>query len=337
MKKKNIILLLGILLIIIPYLINAYSIFKLIAVILGIILVTIYVYLRKKSIFIIFLPLLLLVITYSLDYIKTYTFDLKPIYVLENKINNKVAIYNSLLYQIYKCDNKYILDKDFTNDYKCSPKLLNEINVNSFLASPKESFKEYHHKFIKVMGKISKVKGNTNLELKSYNTSDKTINGYVKFNENSKLIVNINNMDLSKYKIYDYVTVVGLLESFNKDNNELILTNGLIEKNNLYDNYKLEVILKDKCDNELSEYIPGYFRKCIENIYLNYGIDKYELSYAIKDGKITFKEILENKEYEEVEDKKIYKLDKFNILSCSEDKNIILDKDEKIDYTLCEK
>ena len=80
MKVKKIILLVsGLILLIIPFFINVYSIYRLVSVGLGIILITISALLNNKvnKFLVIILPILLLIIVYSLDYIKTYTLDLK--------------------------------------------------------------------------------------------------------------------------------------------------------------------------------------------------------------------------------------------------------------------
>ncbi len=336
-KKRIILLIIGLILIIGPFFLNFYSVYKLISVALGILLIDIFLATKSKTniFLLIYLPIILVLLTYSIDYIKTYTLKLSPIYVLENKINDDVSIYNSIFYRVFKCQNEYIFDNDYEKNFACSPTMLENIDINKLLNEPEESFHEYKNDFIKITGKISKINGNTSIELREYTIQDNAINGYVKFNETSKLTVNLKNINISNYKIYDYITVVGLLENFNKDSMELSLTSSIIEKNDLYDKYDFQVILSNNCDNSIKEYTDNFYTKCIENIYLDYKIDKYELSYALKDGKITLEEIINNSEIREIDNKKLYKLEKFNILSCSENKNILLNNNE-VDYSLCD-
>lgn len=337
-NKKKILLLLGIVLITLSFLINVFSIFRLLILCIGIILIDISLVINKKrNIFLItYLPIILLIFTYSLDYLKTYTLNLKPIYVFENKINDKVSVYNSLFYRVFKCNNEYIFDNNYEKNFACETSLLENIDINKLLNEPKESFKTYKNDFIKVTGKISRIIGNSSIELQSYTITGNNINGYVKFNETSKLIVKLKDIDTNEYKIYDYITVVGLLESFDAYSNKLTLIDTKLEENNLYKDFNIEVIEKNNCDNTLSEYFDNYYTLCLENIYLDYNVDKYELSYALKDGKITFDKLLENASKEEFENKTIYKLEKINVLSCSLNKNVLLSKNEKIDYSLCE-
>ena len=337
-KKRIIILIISLLLIIVPFFINVFTIYKLISLALGIILFDVFLALGKKMhlFLIIYLPILLLVFTYSLDYMKTYMLDLKPIYVLENKINNQVSIYNSLLYRIYKCNNKYIFDNDYKMNYACETNLISNIDINTLLSEPRQSYKKYKHDFIKVTGKVSKIIGKSKIELKEYTTTDNSINGYVKFNDSSKLIVNVNGEDIRNYKIYDYITVVGLLDSYNKKAEELILINTKIEENNLYDNYLIEVIESEKCDNALKDYTDNYYTICLDNVYLNYEVDNYELSYALKDKKITLEDLVKDSEKEINNGHTFYSLSKFNILSCQNGKNILMNKNLDKDYSLCE-
>jgi len=336
-KKKIILIIVSLLLIVIPFFINIYSIYKLISVCLGITLLDVSFAINKKvNIFLlIYLPILLLIFTYSIDYIKTYTLNLRPIFVFENKINDKVSIYNSLFYRVYKCNTEEFFDNNYETSFMCETNLIEEININKLLNEPKESYKEYKNSFIKVTGKISKISGSSSIEMKEYTEVDGEFNGYVKFNETSKLVINLNGIDVSKYKIYDYITIVGLVDNYDSDTNTITIIDTKLEENDLYSNYDIHVIESNICDNIIKEYIDNYYLYCIENIYLDYKIDKYELSYALKDKKITMEELLLNNELIEENNIKVYKLEKFNVLSCNNEKNIILNKEERINYSLC--
>lgn len=324
--------------IIIPFFINIYSIYKLISIGIGIILLDIsFIYNKKINIFLlIYIPILLIIFTYAVDYIKTYTLNISPIYVIENKINDNVSIYNSIFYRVYRCNNEYIFDNDYKKNYLCDTSYINNIDINTLLSDPLDSYKKYKNDFIKVTGKISKIVGSNNILMQSYTVLDSTMNGYVKFDESSKLKVNLDNVDINKYRIYDYITVVGLLSDYDKDMKELTLIDVVVEDNNLYDRYDLQVIESNVCNKEIKNYSESLYTYCIENIYLNYKVDKYELSYALKDKRITFEDLTRNIEKDYIKDKTIYKFDKFNILSCSDNKKIIINKDVLIDYSFCE-
>lgn len=337
-KSKIILLITSINLIILPLIINKYSIYKLFLLIIGIILLDIYVFLNKKNKlnYAIFLPIMLLIITYGIDYIKTAVFKISPIFVLENKINEKVSIYNSLLYRVYKCNQEYILDNLNYNGYVCDSHLLNNNDINILLSEPLESYQKYQNDFIKVTGKISKIIGNSSIDLKTYiKDENNNLNGYVKFYETSNLKIILKGLDVTNYHIYDYITVIGLVSNYNKDKSEIILTNPKIVENNLYTNYDFQIIESVTCDNSLKEYTENLYTYCTEDIYLDFGVDKYELSYVLKDKKITIEQLIEKSEHEELENGILYKLDKINILSCNNEKNIVLKDNEKIEKSWC--
>lgn len=338
-KNKIVLILISVLFIVVPFFINVYSIYKLISVCVGIIILDVsFIFSKKINMFLlIYLPILLLIITYSLDYLKVYTLKLSPIFIFENKINDDVSIYNSLFYRLYKCSDKEYFDNNYQKSFMCDTKLIEDLNINKLLNEPKNSFKEYKNDFIKVTGKLSKISGTSSIELQAYTEVDASLNGYVKFNETSKLVINLEGIDVSNYKIYDYITVVGLLSDFDKGSDTLTLINTKIEENNLYNNYDIHVIESNKCENKLKEYTDNFYLYCLENIYLDYKIDKYELSYALKDKKITINELIKNSKVEEIEKYKLYKLEKFDILSCNEQKNILINKNEEINISLCEK
>lgn len=336
--KRFTLIIIGIFLIIVPFLINHYSIYKMLSVALGIILLEISFFMTKnKNIFtVIYLPIILLLITYGIDYFKTYTFNSKPIYVLENKINNKVSVYNSLFYRVFKCNNEYVLDNLYKKSFVCNTKLLDNIDINSLLSEPKGSYKKYKNKFIKVTGKVSQINGASSIYLQAYFDNEDDLNGYVKFNETSKLVVQLDNLDISKYKIYDYITVIGYLSDFEEENQELILTEVKLEDNNLYDNYEIQIIQSSECNNEIKTYTDNLYTHCIDNVYLDYKVDRYELSYVLKDKKIHFEDLIRNAEVKVLENYKLFRLKQFDILSCSEEKNILINKNTKLDYSWCE-
>jgi len=337
-QKRVVLIIISFLFIIVPFFINYYSIYKMLSVALGIILLEISFVISKKfnKFIILYLPIIIIILTYGIDYFKTYTFNSKSIYVLESKINNKVSVYNGLFYRVFKCNNEYVLDNLYKKSFVCSTKLLDNIDINKLLSEPKESYKKYKNKFIKVTGKVSQVNGTSSIYLQAYFDNEDNLNGYVKFNETSKLIVKLDNLDVSKYKIYDYITVIGYVSDFEKENQELILTEVKLEDNNLYDNYEIQIIQGSECNNEIKTYTDNLYTHCIDTVYLDYNVDRYELSYVLKDKKIHFEDLIRNAEVEVLEDYKLFRLKQFDILSCSEEKNILINKNTKLDYSWCE-
>ena len=244
------------------------------------------------------------------------------------------------MYRVYKCQNEYIFDRNYQLNFACDVKDIPNISINDLLSDPLKSYQRHKGNFIKVTGKISKINGGSTIELKGYKIKDNSINGAVNFNDESKLIVKLSS-DLSKYKIYDYITVVGLLSSYDKDNHILTLKDPKIEEQDLYNNYTIEVILNSKCNKEATLYMDNYYTYCLNNIFINYDFnnypsDKYELSYAIKDGKVTMKEILKNAKVNNIYQDKLYNLEKFNILACHNGKNYLLSKNEQVNDDICE-
>lgn len=337
-KKVILFLIIGLLFIIIPYILNTYNIIKLISILVGIILITIsLIFYENKNIYIILItPIILIILTYTLDIFLYTKFNQIPIYIYEIKSNAKVSTYNSLFYRIYNCDNKLILDYNYEKKYSCNSDALDEIDINTFLINPINSYKEYKNKFIKITGKISKISGRDTLELNAYNIVDGALNGYVDFNKDYKVVINLNE-DLSNYRIYDYVTVIGRVDNY-KDGT-ITLKDAYTIANKMYDEYTYEIINSDS--KELINIVDNYYFYGIKAININYKNDIYELSYLINDDKIDIDKIIENSNaiiYSDEEKVKIatgYELEKFNALVCETNKIIFTNKSYKIDADLC--
>ena len=132
-----------------------------------------------------------------------------------------------------------------------------------------------------------------------------------------------DKINVSKQTLYKY------------ENNTIYMDNVVIENKELYSNYKLSIIEPTSCDG-LQEYTEHYYTYCLANIYVDYGIDKYELSYALKDKKITFDNLKNNYlTIEEKDEMDLYTLENFKILVCNEEKIILLNKETKNEYNIC--
>ena len=343
MKKRLIVLLgLGLTLMIVPFLINIYSIFRIISLVLGIILITVSLCLKKKRniFYIILVPLIMLVFSYGIDTLLFYTLKRVPVFSYAIKSSDKMRTYNSFFYRVFDCNGNLTLDYGYTKNYVCSNDCLDAININSFMQDDEESFKKYHHKFVHIYGKISKITGNENIELASFTQGDDTLNGYVNFNLNNILIVNTDE-NLSKYRIYDYVDVYGKVTSIN--DGKITLTNTKLVASDIYDTYSFEIIASD--DNKLTNLVKekDYYYYGLNTINVKYDGDNiYELSYLLTDDRFKFDDLIQDREYEvfkndeDVEIAKKYKLEKFDLLECSNGKKIVANSKSKANQSICD-
>lgn len=343
MKKRLIVLLgLGLTLMIVPFLINIYSIFRIISLVLGIILITVSLCLKKKRniFYIILVPLIMLVFSYGIDTLLFYTLKRVPVFSYAIKSSDKMRTYNSFFYRVFDCNGNLTLDYGYTKNYVCSNDCLDAININSFMQDAEESFKKYHHKFVHIYGKISKITGNENIELASFTQGYDTLNGYVNFNLNNILIVNTDE-NLSKYRIYDYVDVYGKVTSIN--DGKITLTNTKLVASDIYDTYSFEIIASD--DNKLTNLVKekDYYYYGLNTINVKYDGDNiYELSYLLTDDRFKFDDLIKGKEYEvfkndeDVEIAKKYKLEKFDLLECSNGKKIVANSKSKANQSICD-
>lgn len=341
--KKRLIWLLGIglTLIIVPFIINKYSIFRIISLILGIVLVLISFCLKKKrNVFLILLvPILLFAMSYGIDVLFAFKLKYVPIYSYIIKSSDKVKTYNSFFYRVYDCNNKLSLDYGYKNSYVCSDDLLDTISINKFLQDSKDSYKEYKNKFVRIHGKISRISGNESIELAAFTKSDEVLNGYVNFNLDYTLSVKTTD-NLSKYRIYDYIDVIGRVDSFN--NNTITLIDTKLIPSDIYNEYSFEIINNN--DEKLSNLIKekNYFYYGISSLNVKYDQDNiYELSYVLQDEKIKIDDIIIDVDFKTIKDEedkeagKVYKLEKFNILECDNEKVIVANKNSKLNSDIC--
>lgn len=342
MKKRFIILLgFGLTFMIVPFLLNTYSILRIISIILGTILITLSLCLRRsKNIFMkILIPLFLIAICYGVDTLLFYSFKRVPVFSYQIKSSENMKTYNSFFYRVYDCNKTLVVDYGYQKSFMCDSNTLDTININTILQDPKETFKKYHNKFVKISGKVSKITGNESLELSSYTETSDILNGYVNFNLNNTVIVNTNE-DLSMYHIYDYIEVIGLVDKIN--DNTITLKDTLLIPSNIYNEYSYEVIYNEDGLEDLNK-DKNYYYYNISSINVVYN-DKniYELSYLFLDEKLKYEDIISEKvpkvlkNEEDIDIAKVYELDKFNILECSNGKIIFVDNKTKLTIEMCE-
>jgi hypothetical protein len=127
-----------------------------------------------------------------------------------------------------------------------------------------------------------------------------------------------------------------------KDNTITLIDTKLISSD-IYNDYSFEIVNNNelKLSNLIKE--KGYYYYGINSLNVKYDQDNiYELSYVLQDEKLTFDDlvagvdfkILSNKDDEEVA--KVYNLDRFNVIECSNNKKIVANKNNKINSDICE-
>lgn len=347
-KRRILFIVIGILFALIPYFINVYSVYRLLMVLFGLILLEIGLIIDKydKPWRIVLLPIIFLIISFSLDFGVSHIFKTIPIFSQRHISSENVIVYNSLFYREYSCNKEIKIDDFYQQEYSCNKKDLNTIDSTSFLNNVLENYVEHKNKFVKINGKISKLNGTYNLEMQGYTLTDESINGYVLFSNNITLEVNFNEIkDLTKYKVYDNITVIGRIDELIKrgDTYTVRMYDSIIIDSDLYKNYEFSVVEEKKCEHDKKEYTVTeegkYYTSCLNNIYVKYDEENvYELSYVLLDKKITINNLIEKSiETLEEDGNILYDLETFKILSCKDsDEYILGNKKLKIDSPYCE-
>lgn len=339
MRKRLIWLLgIGISLCILSFIINVYSVLRLVSLLLGIILIVVSYSLKKKRniLLIILLSILLGVFSYGVDMILVFKLKHIPVFSYSIKSSDYVSTYNSFFYRVYDCRKTLVLDYGYNKKYACGVNDLDVISINKLL----QDSKDYKNKFVKVYGKISKISGNESIEMASFNKDNEVLNGYVNFNLDNVLRISVNE-DLSKYRIYDYISVIGCVKK-GRDG-VVFMEDVVLIPSDMYLNYTYEVI--NSKDNEITNLLKekDYYYLGLDSINVKYDQDNiYELSYLLADEKMEFNDIIKDKEYKNIKNKEgteeayIYYLDKFNVIKCINNKKIFVNKSIKINNNVCD-
>ena len=347
MKKSTVVLLIiGIILLIIPFCLSEYSLARIIILALGIFLITLsFVFLKRKNIFlIIILPIILICLSYAVDTFLFYQLSRIPIFVYEIKSSDNISTYNSFFYRIFNCNGDLILDYGYHKNYVCNNNDLNTIDVNTFLSDINNTIKSYHNKFVKISGKISKISGSEVIELSSYTTSTNSLNGYVNFNNDYIIKVHVNE-SLSNYRIYDNITVIGRVTTKKEENDQIVinLIDTVLIPSDIYQTFTYEIINDNA--NKLVSLVSeqNYYLYGIKSLNIKYANSAiYELSYLITDSRITLDDIIgQTSAYniynaDNVLVAKSYELEKFNVLVCENTKKILANKNLALNSNLCE-
>ena len=326
MKKiKSILIIVGLLLMIIPYFIHIFSIYRLISLALGIIVLMVGICLQSKGLaYKIPLYLLILLIgSLSLDYVNYALFKSRPIIAFKVKSSDKVATYNSFFYRIYDCDGKYTLD-DYNKNYQCAPDDVETISINQFLENPAQSYKEYKNKFVRLEGKIGSIIGASSLTLNAYTEAEEVKNGYVTFDLEKSVSVNELDIDPKNYFNYDYVDIIGRVDSFEDNDKQVIyLDDAIVVDNHIYDEY--ELIVNNISTNDVTKAGDIYYVG-INSIFYKYREDiLYELDYLLSDKRESIDNLIKDSEEEKINDGDLlYKLKDYKIILCDNKNTLIV-------------
>ena len=333
MRNKKIFLVISLLLIIIPFFINYYSIIRFLSVFLGIIILSFYLFdIKKNKILMLLFIMSIHLFCFSIDYVKTYTLKLQPIYAIKVTTNEDVDCLFNPLYRAFICNNDFYFDNLYNHKFMCHVDLLKDFSVNEFLVQ-ENRLVNYQKKFVKLTGKISKITGTSSIELKGYTNADAKVNGYVKFIDKFKITLLLDDHTIDNYEVYDYIKFVGLVKEVDLENYEIIISDVII-LDSLYELYDISVIESRVCNNKLLKLSANIYLYCLDNIYLDYKIDKYELSYALSSGKILLNDLISLGVEDTYNNYKVYKLNDLLITNCNDKYIISANKDNYKDLCI---
>lgn len=342
MNKALLLKIMGLLLIIISFLVNQYSIIRLVTILLGIIFIVLAN--KKKTIYTLIEGILFVILLFGIDTILVQYLNRIPIFAYEIKSATNMSTYNSFFYRVYNCDGTHKFDGHYQKNYLCET-ILPEENINSLLANIENNFADYKNKFVNVKGKISSISGSKSISMQTFEVLNNSINGQVNFSDNITLTI-LNNGKLEKVedlKIYDSINIIGRIVKINKQgqNKEIIMDDARIISRNSFDTYEINVVTSKTCESDLKLMSKtdtyNYYNSCLDSIYVTYDNEnRYELSYVLTDKRMTFDLLIQGKEKEEKNDMELYTYKDFNILKCNNSNNVIIgDKNLNLDSPYC--
>lgn len=291
-----------------------------------------------KTIIIFFI---LLISSIFIDGIIVYTFKIVPVFSYNIISTEKTIVYNSIGMRVWQCDkddyDNLIVDPFYEKGYMCDAEDITPIDSNSFLNYVVENHEEYHNKYVKITGKISKTSGQNYIEMRPYSTSEITVNGYVEFADNITLKVIFNNPEpaLDNYDIYDEITIVGIVKNLETESGKYVVymydskVVSIIDLNE----YTITITSSKNCslDSKLiySNETSNIYTYCIEEAIVSYPDNKYELPQALSSNKISIEELYSGSEdtIQSSEDNSIiYQFEDYSILVCDQtiSKDIII-------------
>lgn len=334
MKKQTLLVFFSIILIIIPYFINVYSIFRLLSYLIGIALFSIIMFKNKKNIVV---NIIVLITIFSSSYFMDYFLTCHtriPIFSKQVISSNEVKSYYSLTYKLDVCDNNYKIDRFYSNDYSCSEFDLESISINDFLSSYEKNKKAY----LKIEAKISAIIGESYFEISPYDLKEEPKNGEVTFKNDIKIRVPLNKSILvNNYKIYDEITIIGRVGNIEKTptGKTYNLIDSVIYRSNIYDEYNISYDIDKKCELDktllASTETNNYYTSCLNNIIVKFDeTNKYDLDYVLLDGKIDLEDLINRSLKSTTFDNgKSYESDDLKFVVCHNNDVIFSDNNDK--------
>lgn len=353
-KKKNDInyvsLVLSIFIIILTMGVNEVSVIRPIMWILALILLTINIVraFKFKPIHIIFIFLIVFVLSLVIDGLGALAFKHLPVfsYNITNVGNTKV--YNSLGLRIWQCNKdkkEYIFDLFNNNGYMCNAEDIDAIDSNSFLNSIVANYSEYKNNYIKIKGKISKKTGQNYLEMRPYKESDNKINGEVSFADNItlRILFKNNTAELNNYDIYDEIVIVGLIKNLETSYNKYVIymDEAKVVSNLNLNDFNVGITPENTCTEKRLVYSNlehDIYTYCIQDMFINYPDNQYELANALSSNKLKYEDLINNPLDVQTYEEKNYVISTFanySILTCSNSKDVII-SNKKADFSTIE-
>lgn len=354
-SNYNIYILISILIIIISFLIYKPLVLRPILIIIAILIFS-YVVRKKyklKNSSTIITILILVFISIILDTIAVVTLNRIPIFAYNIITNKNVRVYNSIGIRVWQCDkddyNNLIVDPFYKKGYMCDAENMEALEVNSFLNSVVENYKDYKNMYLKINGKISKKNGQNYIEMKPYESTDITVNGYVNFADNItlRIIFQENASELDDYDIYDEITIVGIIKNLEQENDKYIVymyDSKVVSKIDLKE-YTITATAEKKCSQEktliYSNETNDVYLYCLEDVIVSYKDNKYEIATALSANKLNIDNLKDDPEDIEINEENqdtIYRFENYSVLFCNSEtsKDIIIgNKNMKFSSVTC--
>ena len=230
MKFNKYIFILGIILFIVSFYLNWFTIIKLFLNLLAIVLIVLSFKQKFKYSLIVFI--ILFFVTLILDGLFSFTFKRIPIYIYNINHYNDIRVYNSFGLKVWKCPNKTIVKPFYDGEFQCNAKYLEKQSVNSFIDSIVLEFANYKGKYVKLYGRISNISGEEYIEMQKYDENGEEISFYNKVT--LKIMLSDNNQLIDGLSLEDKITVIGQIKDINVVSNgyDIFLYNAkILEKN----------------------------------------------------------------------------------------------------------
>lgn len=324
--------------------INQATVIRPILWILSIIILSFSIKIRNKlsSIKTIVVALAFFGVSLIADGIVVYIFKRIPVFSYNIVSNENSIVYTSIGMKVWQCDkenpSELIVDPFYNNGYMCNPEDITAIDSNAFLNAVIENHSEYHNKYVKITGKISRKAGQNAIEMRPYSSTEITMNGYVEFADNITLRIIFNNEKLlDDYDVYDEITVVGVIKNIENNSNKYIVymyDSKVVSSINLNE-YSITITPSKECTTEpkqiFSSVANNIYTYCIEDIVISYPDNKYELPQALSSNKISIDDIYtgsDNIEKSETDASEIHHFEDYSVLICDQNlsKDIFIGK-----------